>query len=461
MKRGARLAGWIGIGILAGTVLVLAVVLLVSRTQWGMERVRLFGLGWLEDRIEGEVQVGRISGGGLLRGATLHDVSIIDPFGRPFVRVDSAEVSYNWRTLLSGDIVLEDVVLFSPEVYIEKLPGDTAWNFEYVFPDTSPGQETPGRSLVLFQDARIIDGEAVVRMPLDFDEPDDTLSVTWEQMQGGLARVMRFQNIEARLDRVVWETPVEPGRLVEIEDLAMNGVVWREPLEVEALRGRLVMRDSIISFEVPAFELPDSRGSMIGRVVTGDDRLGMDIRVDADAMRFRDLQWIYADFPQEGGGEGRIRIQTQEPKGILLLAENASVFAPGTNLAGTFGVVFGDTLYFTEVDLRASPLAFLIGDYATRGSAVEQQEILRRLEIPGYVLEGDAADGAPLYRLYVGGFASDAEAHVTRQLLRSVGIRDSLVTRTGRTAGTELIAPEGDSAAVGDSLATPTGSSNP
>lgn len=394
MKRGARLAGWIGIGILAGTVLVLAVVLLVSRTQWGMERVRLFGLGWLEERIEGEVQVGRVSGGGLLRGATLHDVAIIAPSGRPFVRVDSAEVAYNWRTLLGGDIVLGDVVLYGPEVYIEKLPGDTAWNFQYVFPDTAPGQQQPGRSLVLFQDARIIDGRAVVLMPLEVEEPGDTSSVTWERMPLGIARVMRFDDIDARLDRFVWETPAEPGRLVEIEDLAMNGVVWREPLELESLRGRLVMRDSIISFEVPAFELPDSRGSMIGRVVTGDDRLAMDIRVDADAVRFRDLQWIYADFPQEGGGEGRVRIQTQEPKGILLLAQNASVFAPGTNLAGTFGVVFGDTLYFTEVDLRASPLdvefleSLLPGELPVDGLLVGTVEVtgpLSALEIDGDV----------------------------------------------------------------------------
>lgn len=381
MKRGARLAGWIGIGILAGTVLVLAIVTVVTRTEWGMERIRLFGLSWLEQRIEGEVHVGRISGRGLLRGAMLHDVSIIDPSGRPFVRIDSAAVEYNWRTLVSGDIVLENVVLFSPEIYLEKLPGDTAWNFEYVFPDTSPGQETPGRSLVLFQDARIVDGLAVVRMPIELEAPGDTLSVTWEEMAGGLARVMTFRDIEARLDRVVWETPVEPGRLIEIRDLAMNGVVWREPLQLESLRGRVVMRDSVISFEVPAFELPESRGSMIGRVITGGDRLDMDIRVDADQMRFRDLRWVYANFPEEGGGEGRVRIHTVQPKGMLLLAQDARVFAPGTNLTGTFGVVFGDTLYFTQVDLRASPLnvefieALLPGDLPVQGLLVGTVEV--------------------------------------------------------------------------------------
>ena len=115
----------------------------------------------------------------------------------------------------------------------------------------------------------------------------------------------------------------------------------------------------------------------------------------------------------------------------------------------------------TPTDVRATPLAFLIGDYGSRGAADEQREILRRLDIPGYVLRGTAADGAPLYRLYVGGFASEAEADVTRQMLRSAGIRDSLVTRTGSAAAADFIGTEGDSVTAGDSLATPTGSSNP
>ncbi|HEX2166480.1 MAG TPA: SPOR domain-containing protein, partial [Longimicrobiales bacterium] len=115
----------------------------------------------------------------------------------------------------------------------------------------------------------------------------------------------------------------------------------------------------------------------------------------------------------------------------------------------------------TPTDVRATPLAFLIGDYSTAAAAQEQREIMRRLDIPAYVLAGTAVDGAPLYRLYVGGFRSDAEADVTRQMLRSAGIRDSLVTRTGSAASVLPIGTEGDSVTAGDSLATPTGSSIP
>src|SRR5690606_721353 len=48
-------------------------------------------------------------------------------------------------------------------------------------------------------------------------------------------------------------------------------------------------------------------------------------------------------------------IQSQ-PGGVLWLAQDAHIIAPGTELRGDFGIVTGDTLYFTQVDLRASPI---------------------------------------------------------------------------------------------------------
>jgi hypothetical protein len=85
----------------------------------------------------------------------------------------------------------------------------------------------------------------------------------------------------------------------------------------------------------------------------------------------------------------------------------------------------------TPTDVRATPLAFFVGDYATQADADEQADVLRRLDIPGYVLPASAADGEPVYRLYVGGFGGEAEAGAVGQMLRAAGIRDTLVTRTG------------------------------
>jgi hypothetical protein len=85
----------------------------------------------------------------------------------------------------------------------------------------------------------------------------------------------------------------------------------------------------------------------------------------------------------------------------------------------------------TPTDIRYAPLAFLIGDYGTRDVAEQSIRELRRLDIPAYFLLAEAADGYPLYRVYVGGYATTFEADAMQQLLRAVGVTDSLVTRTG------------------------------
>jgi hypothetical protein len=88
----------------------------------------------------------------------------------------------------------------------------------------------------------------------------------------------------------------------------------------------------------------------------------------------------------------------------------------------------------TPTDVRHTPLAFHVGDYGTRDVAEQAMSELRRLDVPSYMLYADADDGYPLYRVYVGAFTSQAEADVTRQLLRAAGVQDSLVTRTGSIA---------------------------
>jgi hypothetical protein len=85
----------------------------------------------------------------------------------------------------------------------------------------------------------------------------------------------------------------------------------------------------------------------------------------------------------------------------------------------------------TPTDVRHTPLTFLVGDYGTVDVAEQTMSELQRLDVPSYMIYADAADGYPLYRVLVGAFTSEAEADVTRQLLRAAGVQDSLVTRMG------------------------------
>jgi hypothetical protein len=352
-----RLAGYIAIGLLAGLLVAMTAIVLVSRSEWGMERVRRIAVSWLEERIEGELRLGRISGPGVLGGVMIHDFAIVDPLGRPFLSADSLELAYEWRTLLAGRIVLNRVALYQPVIAIERLPGDTVWNYERVFP-AGPEGEPDQRSLIMFSDARVVGGKVAIRMPFEPEGPvlpEDTARIVIEQVPGGQVRTMGFEEVHARLDRVIWESPVEKGRLFDIQSLQARGYIWRDPVVIRDARGTVTTRDSIIAFDMPDITLPSSQAGVLGRIVVRTGPNDIDVKVDGRRLVFSDLNWLYPNLPAEGGGTLTLRIQSQ-PDGILWLAEDARLTAPGTRIAGTFGVVTGDTLYFTQVDLRASPL---------------------------------------------------------------------------------------------------------
>jgi hypothetical protein len=357
VSRSLRLLGYITIGVSAGLIFATVAILMLTRTGWGMERARRYAVSWLDERIDGELRLGRLSGPGLLGGVMIHDFAIIDPRGRPFLSADSLELDYDWRTLLAGRIVLKRVVLHRPNVVLEKLPGDTVWNYELVFPPGEPSAPGP-RSLILFNDARINDGVAFLRTPFEPDgpvQPADTARIFIETVPGGAVRTMRFEDVTARLSRVIWESPIEHGRLFDIESVQARGYVWRDPFLIRDGRGTVTTRDSIITFDMPDVSLAGSNAGILGRVVMRDGPDDFDVRIDGRRLVFNDLHWLYPNLPDEGGGSLVLRIQTR-PDGILWLAEDARITAPGTRLAGTVGVVTGDTLYFTQVNLRASPL---------------------------------------------------------------------------------------------------------
>src|SRR5690606_25151612 len=119
------------------------------------------------------------------------------------------------------------------------------------FADTTP-QDTlrpSERTLVMFRDTRLVDGFATVRTPVDSDgriEPADTARVLLEHVPGGLAKVMRFENIDAQLDRVVWEQPRHEGKLIEVNRASGTGFVFRDPLTLRDARGKVALRDSTI-----------------------------------------------------------------------------------------------------------------------------------------------------------------------------------------------------------------------
>ena len=84
-------------------------------------------------------------------------------------------------------------------------------------------------------------------------------------------------------------------------------------------------------------------------------------------------------------------------------------------------------------DVRPTPLAFLLGQYEVRDSAMARMTELRGQGVPGYIIEVPYTQGPPRFHLYGGAYEKPSEAEVMRDVLRRAGVLDTLVLRLGRT----------------------------
>ncbi|HSH46516.1 MAG TPA: hypothetical protein VK966_11800, partial [Longimicrobiales bacterium] len=373
------------LGAAAFVALIVLAFIILTRTDFGVERAGQFAVERLRSSVHGELRVGGVTSRGLLSGVTIHDVTIEDPEGRLFLAADSARLAYRIRTLLGGDIAFDRLTLYTPTVNLERLPGQEEWNFERIFPgDTTTVPDTlPDEDLVLIEDVTVMDGTVVLRLPWDPEppvEPEDTARLILEDVPGGVARVMRFEAVNGRMPRIVWDAPGDDPKLFQIAELSTRAYIWDTPADIRQLQGTMAWQDSVLLFETPSVRLPDSELSAVGELVLGEEER-FDIEARGDDVAFADFQWLYPALPDDGGGALTFRMQTQGDGRTLWLVQDARLRTGGTELAGSFGVITGDTLYFTNVSLRASPLdlelleAVIPGDLPLEGLLIGTVEV--------------------------------------------------------------------------------------
>lgn len=367
MKRPARRALWVFAGFLAGLVLAAAVVAGFTRTNAGRERILALTLNAVGGQLGpgSSLTVDRLDGD-LLTGAKLYNLALRGPDGELFFQADSAFADYDVRTLLSEDLVLDRLVAFGAEVFVRRLPGDSLWNYERIFPDT-PRDTARGRVTIL-KDAQLLRTFALVQLPW---EPDSTLTgaardsaiaealtdssdVLVERVPGGFLRSYRVWILNADIARLVNGRGDRIGTYARIRDVAANAQIFREPVRIFGLQGEFTFRDGQLNFRADTARLRSSVLSMAGVVNVGDT-LRYDVVLRSPRLALRDVQWLYAPLPEQGDAAGVVAIETR-PTGLFIQADSLRVRAPRTRLRGSFGLLTGDTVRFVDPDLTADPL---------------------------------------------------------------------------------------------------------
>lgn len=394
-SRGMRLASWALGGLLLGVALAFLAANILVRTNPGRAWVLKQTLHALGGAIKGgQLTVARIDGN-LFEGAKLYGVALRDNQGRAFIQADSAYAKYNVRTLIQPKIVIDSLTLYRPRIWVFRMPGDSVWNYQAIFADTTPVDTTRPhveRSTSLAY-VKMVDGAVKLEIPF---RPDSTLSareqarqlrealtdssaVVVRRVTGGYVRTIDLARLAGVLTRVRFGPGSELGTTLHIDTLRGDVHFYRKPIVIRHLTGNLSLpgaemsstgygrynglKTGFVEFDIPQARLPNSRLAVSGVVRFDnyprwfDPNQGpmYDVAMSGDSVSFRDFQWLYARFPAELGGSMRLLIETQ-PQGVMIDARTAHLRAPGTRIDGSFGMLVGDTLRFVDMNVVARPV---------------------------------------------------------------------------------------------------------
>ncbi len=450
-----RLLGWI-VGMVAVLLLVVAgLAYTVLQTQTGHDFVLRTALNQAPTYVNGEVRVGGLRSDGLLRGFVLHDVSIRDDRGRPFLDADSLRVRYSIMELAAGNIQIRPVELWGAQVVLETLHGDDQMNVVRIFAQPAPDEppevepDPPAIRLTLVELA-LHDSELLVRQPVEGDEPPARGVVETVPGVEGLHQRFHFTDIQARLARADILDRGREGERFEVESLSFTGQIFEEVFELADLRGVVERVGTRLEMELERLWLPETE--LAGRVGLdwGDPEAGLelDVSLDAPVVQLADLQWLEPRIPR---GEGRLSLSVQGPLASSRWRfTNTDLQVEESRVRGMVGFDLGDEFRFVATEVEALPL-----DLDRLEPWLEEP-----LPVAGRV-EGRVRMAGPFRALQLSGEVTydDPEAEIppstvdfagTLELGDEVAVRDMIVTGDPLDYGTlRAFAPELEVQGVG------------
>jgi hypothetical protein len=375
--------------ILRGAALAAALVLVgvasVTRSDWGRARILTFTLEKLGGRLNGRLVVERL-GGNLLTGAKLYRISIDDPGGTRLLSADSAYIDYRLPTFFGGDVVIRRLELYDARLFQSSLPGDSLWNYQQILLDTTKTDTTPGGA-TLIERLRLVRTAAEVQIPWAADTSltprqqrrqtaealADTSTLMVRRAPGGYLRALRFQMDTASVTQLTVAPDARGGIYLRILGATGQANLFRgEPLRLRQAQGQLSLREGLVRYEAPTVILPRSRISTAGTIDMSGAGPRYDVVVSGDSVALDDMRWMFPRYPRAGRATFRTSIETR-PEGLFVRMRDLRLNAPGTRATGAFGLLLGDSVIFTDLNIRAEPVdistvqRFLPSDIPVRG----------------------------------------------------------------------------------------------
>ena len=352
--------------------LALAAAFMVTNSDWGREQVRVRALAALNGATHGIVKVGAVSGN-LLQGITLHDLSITDSVGAPFITAKVLHAGYALGSLISRRVDLRNVRLTDAHIVIER-PTNGQWNYDRIFPiDTAQSDaSTPGYGdWIVLRDVSVQRSRLTVRIPwlpdtalrgaardsaIAFAVAGNERVVVGRASTGeGWQVTQEYQAINGRLPLVRVAHPDFTTRLIRTDSLRVQAFMFAPPgAEVRALSGEFELNSDSVWFHNVALTLPASQARLSGRYVIENGDLAL--RTIGAPVALNDIRFLYPELPPTG--QGRLDLLLGWTGAVQRYhVRELDVSALGGRVRGTLGLTIGDTLRFDDTDLRFETLS--------------------------------------------------------------------------------------------------------
>ncbi len=361
----------VGVSMIAGFILLaMGVVLVLTGTDWGRERMRRLAQNSLNSYLHGTTRIGRLSGN-LLVGVTVHDFVITDSAGKPFIAIESFRANYSIMGLLRKRVWIDGAVAVRPLVVLDR-PEGQPWNWQRIFARITapkPPTQRPGwGDWIRFTNATVVDGELIVRTPW---RPSERLSATARdsvirdvlgggsrllvhRVTGGFEKVVQLDSITGTIPLLRLSQPGLKDRLLEISALTMTAYPFRPPAaNVRDMKAVISFNNDSAWWHGAYVALPQSRATGDGSYAfaSGD----MTLTVHSDPADLGDMRWVYPRLLANGRGKFDLRLEWRGALQDYQFA-NADITMGPSHVTGTFGIMLGDTITIHDADLRFAGL---------------------------------------------------------------------------------------------------------
>jgi translocation and assembly module TamB len=313
---------WTGVGLTTLIGVLLFVLVLVTQSAFGRERVRQIAVRVASGYLLGSLHLGALRFG---PGCALaiDSAALRDPDDSLLVSLGPTRATCAFGPLVHGRLIVTSLEVARPNVIVRQLPSGV-WNWSRAIkPDTSPPQPSTGGPprVAVAGPVRLTGGAVVLEVPW---APSDSLRDAARDraidsaLAGEIPIIRRSGNALLRrrefrgisIDAPLVRTAI--GDTTVIAQLNGLGVVSIDPaVTVRRIAGRLALIGSSADLDLPTVAFNESNAGARGHVDwSASGTPAIEATVTADTLAFDDVAPFVPNLPRSGGGRLQLVVST-------------------------------------------------------------------------------------------------------------------------------------------------------